>query len=164
MSSCNPCDPASCGGVPNSVALQKKLESMISDNYTLLFIFVVVMIILGLVFIYFVNSIKKNLKTYFKDKKAIKTSSGENPRIASDDLYTYYDNPKDDPEPVEPKTKMPNKTKEFVDKMESTYSEYNKLKSEYIKNTTMDRRKNDDIVDYQVLFKEHDNYKYEKDD
>lgn len=138
---------------------------MISDNYTLIFIFLIVMIILGLAFIYFATSIKKNLKTYFKDKKKINESpNGENPRIAADDLYTYYDNPKDDPDPIQPKEKMPDKTKDFVHKMEKTYSEYNKLKSEYIKATTLDNRNNDDIVDYKVLFKEHDDYKYDKDD
>lgn len=163
MSSCNPCDPTGCAGVPNSVMLLKKLDSMISDNYTLIVIFFIVMIILGMAAIYFFRSLKANLGVYWKDKRKSKAPAGENPRIAEDDKYIYYDNVKDDPEPVQPRENMPVNTTEFVTNMEKTYEEYNKLKSEYIKNTTSSRD-NDDLVDESVLYKKYDDYKYDKDD
>ena len=164
MSSCNPCDPAGCAGVPNSVMLLKKLDSMISDNYTLIVIFFIVMGILSMAFIYFFKSMKTNLGVYWKDKATVKSPSGDNPRMAEDDKYTYYENVKDDPEPVQPRENMPDKTKEFVANMEKTYDEYNKLKTEYIKNTTTKRLQNDDLVDESVLFKKYDDYKYDTDD
>ena len=164
MSSCSGCDPTGCAGIPNSVMLLKKLDYMISDNYTLIFIFIIIMIILGMCFIYFFKSLKQNLSTYFKDKDKSKEPSGDNPRIGTDDNYTYYESTKDDPEPVEPKDMMPASTKDFIKNVDNVYKEYNDLKTEYIKKTYTSGKTNDDVIDIKTLYKEYDDYKYSPDD
>lgn len=168
MSSCTGCDPTGCAGIPNSVMLLKKLDYMISDNYTLLFIFVIITAILGLCFLYFFRSLKVSLSTYFKDKSKLKEPSGDNPRIGTDDNYNYYEVVKDDPEPVEPREMMPASTKEFIKNVDNVYKEYNDLKSEYIKKTyTSTSTKNqteDDIIGIKTLYQKYDDYKYSPDD
>ena len=164
MSSCNACDPSGCAGIPNSVMLLKKLDYMISDNYTLLFIFIVIMIILGMSFIYFFKSLKQSLSTYLKDKVLSIETSGDNPRISTDDNYTYYENTKEDPVPVAPKESMPTGTKEFLKTVDNVYKDYNLLKSEYIKKTYTHGKENDDVIDEKTLYKEYDDYKYSPDD
>lgn len=164
MSSCTGCDPTGCAGIPNSVMLLKKLDYMISDNYTLLFIFIIIMAILTMCFLYFFKSLKTNLSTYFKDKAKVKEPSGDNPRIGTDDSYTYYEIAKDDPEPVEPKDMMPVGKKEFIKNVDDVYKQYNDLKSEYIKKTYTSGKTNDDVIDIKTLYKEYDDYKYTPDD
>lgn len=160
--SCNPCDPGSCGEPPSGTILLKKLNYMIGDNYTLLFILFVVLGILGLAMYYFVNSLKDTLINYYANKKKVEqTSAGDDPRSAKDDAYTYYPDPKEDPE-KQGDTRIPEKKGEFADELEKRYNNVNKEKASYI-NNTYNGREDDDPIDRNTLFSRHDTYKYEND-
>lgn len=158
MSSCNPCDPAGCGGIPTGAIMLKKLRSMIADNYTLLFIFAVLMIILGLALVYFAQSLVKTLSGYYKSKGDVKMTSGNDPRTSIDDNYDYYDPISEDPEKIDVEGSMPKSVSDFSKQIDQTYNEYNTLKSEYIKTTYA--RKNDDIVDIRLRYSNGDDYDY----
>jgi predicted PurR-regulated permease PerM len=148
-----------CNGMPNSVMLLKKIDSMISDNYTLLFVLLVVLIIVGLALTYFVNSISTTIKTYLRNIPQ-KDDSGDNPRIKEDDDNTYFDNPKEDPQYVDPNEYMPKGQKDYIKDLDDSYKEFNKLKTDYLKNT-YNGRENDDYIDKQVLYDDHDDYTYD---
>ena len=161
--SCNPCDPGSCGEPPSGTILLKKLDYMIGDNYTLLFILFIVFCILGLAMYYFVNSLKDTLVNYYSNKKKVvaDTSVSDNPRQPKDDNYTYYPDPKEDPEKTGT-TRIPDKKGDFAEELEKRYQDVNKDKTSYIQ-TTYNGRDNDDPIDQRTLFQGHDTYKYDKD-
>jgi phosphate/sulfate permease len=166
MSQCNAtCDPSGCAGIPNGVMLLKKLDSMISDNYTLIFIWFVVSIILGLALSYFIASLNKNITSYYrgKNKVNIKTPHSNNIRAKEDDNYDYYETVNDDPVKIDINDSIPPNKKEFIKNLETTYNEYNNLKTEYL-NKTYSGRKNDDIIDSNIEFKIYDNYDYKEDE
>lgn len=161
MASCNAaCNPGACGAASNSVVLLQKLDTMISDNYTLLFILFVVLGILGFALSYFVNSLKDNLKAYYKGKEEDRPPAGDNPRVAFDDDYTYYDDVKEDPVKVDPKANLEEGKRNFFEGIEKAYDEYNTLKTEYIKN--VHKIENDDVVDKSMMFSKYDTYDYSK--
>lgn len=157
---CTACDISGCS---STSMLLKKIDSMISDNYTLLFILGVLVIIIGLAISYFMTSLISNIKTYLTSKSEVAENDGDNPRYKTDDDVTYYDNPKDDPRYEDPVQYMPTGTYQYVKNLDKEYEEYNKLKTEYI-SSTYNGRQNDDILDKAVLFKEYDNYDYNTDD
>lgn len=160
MSSCNiACDATGCSGVANSVMLLKKIDSMISDNYTLLFVLVVVLVIVGLALSYFVNSLKNTITTYLKNRPPKEESNGDNPRVKDDDDNQYYDNPNDDPQYIDPNEFLPKEQRDYIKDVDTTFKEFNKLKTEYIKNT-YEGRDNDDYIDQTILYDKHDNYTY----
>lgn len=164
MASCNAgCNPGACGVAGKSVVLLKKLDTMISDHYTLLFVLVVVLGILGFALSYFIKSIKETLQAYYRGKEEDKPPAGDNPRVAFDDDYTYYDDVKDDPVKVDPKTNMDEGKQKFFEGVEKAYDEYNTLKTDYIKNTYRGRD-NDDTIDRSMLFAGYDAYRYDTDD
>jgi lipopolysaccharide export LptBFGC system permease protein LptF len=163
------CDSA-CGSsgckTDDSVLLLKKIESMISDNYTMLFILLVVLLIVGFALIYFVSSLGKTLQVWWKNKqekqKALADTGGasDNPRSPMDDDVTYYENPKDDPDSsTDPFTYAPKGQRDFDQDINATYQSYNEEKTQYIA-TTYNGKKNDDILDRSVMYKEYDDYSY----
>ena len=159
---CTVCDISGCA---SGSMLLKKIDSMISDNYTLLFVLGVMLIVVGLALTYFITSFVANIKGYLKSKEEVvkASSGGDNPREYQDDDHIYYENPKDDPQYEEPKEYMPVSQREYLNKVDKEYDEYNKLKTQYIA-STYNGRKNDDIIDRNVLFKEYDNYGYDNTD
>lgn len=160
--SCNACDSSGCTGVMNPTMLLHKIDSMISDNYTLLIVLLVIIGVVGLALWYFTKSLTTTIKTYLKNKPPKEQSSGDNPRLAEDDDNQYYDKPTDDPQYVDPNEYMPKDQKEYVKNIESTFDEFNKLKTDYIKKTY--NRDNDDYIDKSVLYEDNDNYVYNMDD
>jgi hypothetical protein len=48
--------------------------------------------------------------------------------------------------------------KDFLEDVDTKYEEYNKAKTDYIKDTY--QRNSDDVVDKDILFSRHDDYNY----
>lgn len=161
--SCNPCDPGSCGKPPDGDVLLKKLNYMIGDNYTLLFILFLVLGILGLALYYFIKSLKDTLANYYKAKKQVEDqdTSGDDPRKSKDDDYNYFESIKEDPE-KQKDIPIPDQKGVFADELEQRYKEVNTQKAEYITAQYSGREKHDPI-DKSSLFKGNDNYEYTKD-
>lgn len=160
--SCSACDPGSCGKPADGTVLMKKIEYMIGDNYTLIFILFLVLGILGLALYYFIKSLKDTLVNYYNAKKKVETeSTGDDPRKAKDDNYTYHPTPKEDPE-KQGSIPIPGQKGTFATDLEKRYEEVNKQKAEYIR-AQYNGKENDDPIDQRTLFKGHDNYSYERD-
>jgi hypothetical protein len=163
---CDPCKPATCDGLPQGMVLIKKLENMINDNYTLIFLWFVITIILGLSLYYFFNSIKKTLQSFWNARKELNSKSSSasqasnNPRIATDDDYTYYEDAKEEPVNVDPTEYMPASKRKALEDLKTKYSTYNETKTQYIQNVYSGRQ-NDDTIDDKVIYAEYDNYKYD---
>lgn len=139
----------------------KKLENMIGDNYTLLFILAVVLTILALALTYFLRSLITTIQNYYRGKKQQEVPAGDNPRSKMDDNYTYYPDPKEDPDSSN--IKIPENKGKFVDELEARYKEVTKEQGEYIK-ANYSGRTNDDPLDRTTLFEGHDKYRYDKED
>lgn len=154
------------GADGNSVVYFKKLQSMVSDHYTLILVFIVCLVIGILVAIYFVKSIKNTLSAYLKNKtKRAKTyAPTNNQRSKDDDDYIYYENVNEDPEPIIPKDRLPKGEVEFIEKVDDVYNEYNTLKSQYLQKAYRKSNANEDIIDHKIKFNKYDRYRYDDDD
>lgn len=158
----NACDPSGCLKADDSMMLLKKLEGMISDNYTMLFILFIILSVLLLALYYFGSSLIKTISIWWRNVQEKRgnggKSSADNPRAKEDDNDIYYDNPKEDPNYADPFKYAPSGQREYVDNMDKAYKEYNDKKTSYITNTY--QKQNDDIIDQKVIYKEYDNYSY----
>lgn len=165
MSACaGACDPGGCAGPSNTMILLKKLDSMISDNYTLLFVLLVIFAVIGMAMLYFINSLRKTLTTWWKNKmergkQALDSMAADDPRSRSDDNNNYYMDPKEDPEFNDPYEYVRKEKKDFIKMMDTELDDYNTKKTEYISDTY--RKSNDDKIDRTVFYREHDDYKYD---
>lgn len=162
MSSSSPICLTCTGGVNDltGVPQLKKIERMISDNYTLIFISFILLLILFLITWYFGSQLKETIDIYrkasvkFNDTLAINAS-----KIGGTDDSEVYD---DDGAFVDTTKYFGAGKTDFVDKMKLAYKDYNKQKAEYIKTTysTID----DDIIDTSTMYKKYDDYEYIKKD
>lgn len=173
MASCNPsCSPTGCGGVPNGEVLLKKINLMLSDNYTLLFVLLLIFLVLGVSLHYFVGSLRKTLTHYIEGKKDMSKLGQPNtkkpsvllgngdPRNPMEDQEVYFPDPKkEDPTYVDPVDFMEKDKKNFLKKVDTAYKEYNESKSRYI-SSTYNGRENDDMVNQQMMYPEYDDYNY----
>lgn len=164
MTACvSACDASGCSGPANSMMLLKKLDSMIADNYTLLFVLVVIIVIIGLSMLYFINSLKTTLSVWWKNKSeraagTLDSLASDNPRSKGDDNNNYYIDPRDDPESTDPFKYAPSSKLAYVKEMDAELSDYNQKKTEYIQEIF--NKSNDDKVDRSVMYKDYDDYKY----
>lgn len=163
--SCSACKPEGCANM-SGMMLVKKLQNMLSDNYTMLVIMVVLIGILGLVLFYFGNSLSKTLTNYYKNKKVANDAStataavSDNQRDEKADNEIYYEDVKDDPNKKDPALYFDKTKRDFIEDLDSQYKDINTLKSQYI-SSTYNGKQNDDIIDQKVLYKDYDNYKYD---
>jgi len=144
--------------------LLKKIDSMASDNYTLLFVLVIIFFVVGMAMLYFINSLRKTLTTWWKNKmergkQALDRMASDDPRSRVDDNNNYYLDPKEDPEYTDPYEYIRKEKMDFIKMMDTELDTYNKNKTEYISDTY--RKANDDKIDRTVFYKEHDTYKYD---
>ena len=142
--------------VPASVDMeemmvQSYISRMLSDNYTLLIVFLVVTILLGVVLIYFVKQFRS---TYTDYKKHLERSDQQQ---ETDNEVELTDEERKLVDPV--KYQAPEKTK-FYDTVGDVYKEYNTEKTNYIK--SLYGTENDDYIDEKMAYKSHDNYDYKK--
>lgn len=147
------------------------LKKLISNNYVVLFLFVIVIGVASLVLYYFGNNMYKTLRDYRKNNK--KFELGPSP---SDNQYDVtadnevYQNIADTTEKkygiyrVDPNSNSEDyirqNKRDFLDDIKNRYDEYNTLKSDYILTTY--NKTNDDIIDQNTLYEKHDNYSYKK--
>lgn len=131
----------------SGTVMMRRLNKLISDNYSLILVSILVFIIPIVMIVYFGRQMADSIKLY---KKAVVSGTGtskkdpEDKELYEDDVYfdntKYYDANKAD----------------FLKEMKSTYKEYNKEWDDYIKKTYAS--KNDDHIDQSVLYKKYDNY------
>lgn len=143
--------------VPSSMDLDElivksTINRILSDNYTLLIICLVVLILLGVVLYYFTKQTYKVVIDY----KQNNVRSGYKPAPES---QSYTSNGENNDEPVEDPLKYqePGKQK-FYKSVDDIFKEYNVEKTNYIAATY--GRENDDAVDSRIAYKKYDDYKY----
>ena len=150
---------------------QKIISKLISDNYMVLIIYIVVILFCIAVLYYFGNSIYKTIRNYYKYSKTIEVSPSQTDNQydvgADDEVYQkleesidkkrgfYKFDVRNDSEEHIRQTK-----REFIEDIKKRYEEYNKLKSDYILTTY--NKQNDDIIDQNILYDKHDDYSYKK--
>jgi hypothetical protein len=145
---------------------QRIITKIIMDNYIIIFIYFILLIFLALITYYFFNNIWRTLRTYRKNSALIELAppqennindpSADNERYigaVSIDVSSYNLRRRDDPMEYINKHK-----KDFLADVDAKYEEYNKAKTDYIKDTY--QRNSDDVVDKDILFSRHDDYTY----
>jgi len=151
-----------CAGAINDltgIAQLRKIERMISDNYTIIFISFLLIVILIFILWYFSTQLHETLKIYYKaagkrnEDIVGKASTSYNPDDAED-----YD---DEPTYIDSTTHFDSGKAEFVKNMNDAYKEYNKEKADYIRTTySID---NDDDINTSAMYSKHDDYEYTPD-
>jgi uncharacterized protein YozE (UPF0346 family) len=159
--SCQTCIGNS-GNDLTGVSQLKKIERMISDNYTMIFISFLLIIILLLVIWHFYSDLRDTLKNYYKIMQNKTSQKGKAILAGSSASFPEDEEDYDDePSYLDSTAYFESGKADFAKKMDSTYKEYNKEKTDYIRSTH--RIDNDDVVDTSsVLYKKYDDYSYSK--
>lgn len=129
------------------------INRMISDNYSLIFLFIFLSIIIALIFVYFAKELKNILKIYY-DAQGGKKEAKEKP--VDDELYDD-----EDPDPYIINQHMDIATDGFFKNVETKYTDYNTEKTNYIINNYK-KETSDDVIDRNMLFSKNDDYTYDK--
>lgn len=161
MSSCA-LDAAAHGDkvVMSVETIAMKVEKMISDNYSMLGLYVVFVIAIGFVIWYFGSSFIKRIRAYYQNKGASEkpvpsiSNNMQNPEADNND----YDG--NEPQPDDVKVYMDKGKKKFVTELDSVYKDYNEAVGDFIRSTG--KTAEDSDVDAGVLFRTHDDYDYSK--
>lgn len=150
---------------------KKILEKLISDNYTILCIFFIVLLTCLIIMYYYGSNIRKTLRDYYKYSASAKLHA-----TSSDNQYDdtadneVYQNVSDKLEKDvgfrkfdvvnQAEEHIRQTKKEFMEDIRKRYEEYNTLKSDYILGTYS--RVNDDVIDDKILYNKYDDYSYKK--
>lgn len=139
MSTCHTCNVADT----NDVLQFKKLNKIISNNYAILFLFLLLLALFGLSFYYIASLLYAQISLFFKSKKKKVFDDDEyyDSSFIQDDVTKYYDT----------------KKKNFIKELNKEYKEYNEEKTKQIQNIfNLD---NDDIINEKnIFFNKYDNY------
>lgn len=154
-----------------SVINRKLISSLITDNYTILIIFIVLGVFLFLIALYFIGHLRSTLRDYRKYNRKLELApapsnnqydpDADNESYIKDDVKErgdmglYKTQFRDDPMDYINKGK-----KDFLEDVQTKYDDYNVLKSQYIKNTY--KKDNDDVINERIMFSKYDNYEYSK--
>ena len=132
------------------------ITKMRSDNYTFLFIYVLLFIALAVIFYYFTKHLVKTVMVYYRNKGTTETT--KNQYSSTTDNQSYDE---DDVliEVQDPKQFMEKGKRKFAEQIDTTYKEYNQTMDEYMK-TKLNKSENDNAVDSSVMFAKNDDYKY----
>lgn len=151
------------------VSYQRIMSKIITDNYSVIFVYFVIVILLILIAYYFFKNISRTLKSYRKNSALMELAPAQDNNIndpaADNERYTKHDVSKDATlyairardNPIDYINKG---KKDFLHDVNTQYDEYNTAKSAYIKTTYA--RKSDDVVDQDILFSRHDDYEYKR--
>lgn len=137
-----------------------KIEKMISDNYAMILVYVVFAVGIGFVIWYFGSSLIKRIKEY-NANKSVKESS--TPSISNNSQNAEADNNVYDgtePSPDNINDFMEPGKKGFVKQVDQVYKDYNKALKDFI--TSSGKKDEDAMIDVDLLFKTHDEYKYDQ--
>jgi hypothetical protein len=140
----------------NELTVKNSIKRILSDSYTLLIVFGIVSFLLIMLIIYFGKQISGTLSEY--KKQAIK-NSGEANIGKNEESEIYLDEDEDQFQKDTFKYQNPNKVK-FYKNVDTVYNDYNKEKSTYVKANY--NKDNDDRIDRSIVYKQYDDYKYEK--
>ena len=121
----------------DEVIVKGYISRMLSDNYTLLIIFMFVVIILVFILKYFYGQAMTTYKDY-------KKNTAQQAESTEEDVPT-------DPT----KFQDPGKLK-FYETVSDVYKEYNIEKTKYVKSTY--QTENTDVIDDKIAYARHDNY------
>jgi hypothetical protein len=140
----------------------RRIQRMISDNYTIIVLSIVSIIVLLFAAKYFWGELYASLSSYRKalqkQNDSLDNNSYGNKKKTEDDEEYEDDDEKD--QTFDSTQYFKEGKKQFVTNMESQYNKYNKLKSEYIANNYS--KSSDDVIDQSALYKSHDDYTYTK--
>lgn len=154
------CGASSANYVSNAETFIIKIEKMISDNYSMLGMFIIFLVAIGLIIWYFGSSLTKRLNAYYQNRINVGSATptiSNNVQNPEADNNTYDDDL--EPQPDDVKDFMEPGKRSFVKKIDSVYKEYNEAIGDYIRSTgTTDE---DGAVDSTILFSTHDTYNYE---
>lgn len=143
------------------------LNTMINNNIVICFILSIIVTVLLFGLYYFTTSLIKTLNNYYSHRTVVSNSNSDNVKDKSADNEIYPEtidpnSPDDDVDlssAIDPRTYMPKTKREFLTKLKSENMEYNQDKTEFM-TRRLNYDVNDDIVDDNILYKEHDNYTY----
>lgn len=154
-----------------SIVNKKIIASLITDNYTILIVFIALAIFIVAIAFYFINHMRTVLKDYNKYNRKLELAppptnnqydvGADDERYEKEDakekgdIGLYKMQFKDEPMDYVPKGK-----KDFLEDVKTKYDDYNVLKSQYIKTTY--KKNNDDVIDNNILFSKYDDYEYTK--
>lgn len=140
MSTCRRCN------IPdtNDILQLKKLNKIISNNYAILLVFLLLLGLFGLSFYYIVSLLYSQVSLFFRSqkKKSIKDDDEYyDDMFIPNDMTKYYDA----------------KKKNFIKDLNTEYKEYNEEKTKQIKNNF--NLANDDIINEKnIFFNKYDDY------
>lgn len=128
---------------------------LLSDNYTMLIIFIIITVSLTFVLTYFIKDIRQTIKEH--NKNILKSEVSKN-----DQDEVYFDDGGAETEFIDPtKYQEAGKIKFFKD-VDQTYKDYNLEKTIYIKSGF--NKENDDYIDTRMSYKKYDDYVYQQND
>lgn len=139
------------GGDMDDVIVKNYIGRMLSDNYTLLIVFVLV----SAMIIFVLNYFFKQARATYNDYKKNKAQSASNP---DDPQADNEIEPDENDEPVDTKKYQDAGKQQFYKNIDTAYKEYNTEKSKYIEVNY--GKENDDYVDQKVAYREYDDYNY----
>ena len=167
-----PACPVIEGVMSNSII--DDLKKMINDNYMLFGLYFILMGVFGYALYYVTKDAIKVVMDYRKNSKISDTSSQKNSPLqkSSDNQLDptadneYYPTDAEAPRTMnfdnrKPKDYRVQNTKDFYNKLDKQYDDYNTQKSTYIKQVYQGR-KIDDIIDDKVEYPQYDDYAYTK--
>lgn len=154
--------------VMSGVQVLQKINYMVNSNITILFILVLVIVVLGFGLYYFTKSLIKTLNNYYRYRVVIDTSSSDSLKDKSADNEAYPDTSaeQDDDElrmVIDNTNFMPKSKRDFLAKLKIENTEYNREKTEFV-TRRLNYQENDDIIDDKIMYKDHDNYSYEREE
>jgi hypothetical protein len=153
---------------------QKTITKLINDNYTVIVVYIILIVFLCLIMAYFIGHIRGVIKTYWKNNNRVDLAppptdnqydkEADNEVYIKDTLTASYEMPSkyrlQSRENVY--EHVPVGKQDFIKDVSSTYKEYNDLKSQYIKTDL--KARNDDVIDTKILYKKYDDYTYKPKD
>jgi len=157
---------SSCGNtagieVPNNVeTIVLKINKMISDNYSMIVMYILFLVGIAFIIWYFGKSLIARIAAYNQNKSKIVSGT---PTISNNSQNKEADNNNyngDEPEPENIKDFMEPAKRKFAKDVEVVYKDYNQAINDFV--ATTGKADTDGVVDSSVIFKTHDNYKYEE--
>lgn len=131
-----------------------KLNKMVYDNYILLMLFIILTIVYIFILGYFLWNIVDITKNFYKNKRERKEDT-----ILNNDNENY--NMSDPSTDIDSSLFIGTNKRDYIDKVEAASINYNKEKSKWIQKE-FGKNIDLDIINDDILYNEHDNYKYEK--
>lgn len=165
MDSSIPCISCKDGIIKDmsGVSQLRMINRMIGDNYIIIFISFITVIILLIIAKYFGKNLLDTIKSYrnsfIKSQEGIEIGKkGKYTNTKGMDDGEIYDDKQD----IDSSQYFETGKLDFVKKMQTAYKDYNKLKSDYIQSTYS--KQNDDVINNDTLYKKYDDYSYKEKD